>query len=382
MTVNWKYFLTVFMIISFLSGCKKENDNPGKNCETGEFFCEFETRNFKMGFSTWPYAPAAESVNNTYQFLNDNSDVYSEHIDSNIPWKAWMNNLPLPSEFTDDIASRSSRKKEGVNLTVSVSLLNSSREELAFDYDGTIPEYQSFNDPEIEEAYFQHLKYIGEQLNPAYFIIAIEVNELLKNTPEKWEGYKKLMSNLRPRMKKEFPSMQISESVTLHNLYKPDVPEPFSYIEELINYMNQLDFASISFYPYFKGLSTKEGFQDAFDFLHERINKPIAFAETSHISEDLEVDSFNLFIPGNQSEQDDYLQTLILNAQNNSYFYIIWWAHRDYNELWETFPEELKDLGKLWLSTGIVNEDGTKKKAFSTWDRVFKTNYRSFTPNK
>jgi hypothetical protein len=65
------------------------------------------------------------------------------------------------------------------------------------------------------------------------------------------------------------------------------------------------------------------------------------------------------------------LESLLKNAQEHNYKYVIWWAHRDYNELWETFPKEVQDLGKLWISTGIINEDGTKKEAYSTWEMVF-----------
>jgi len=32
--------------------------------------------------------------------------------------------------------------------------------------------------------------------------------------------------------------------------------------------------------------------------------------------------------------------------------------------------DELQDLGKLWISTGIINEDGLEKEAYSTWKIV------------
>jgi hypothetical protein len=324
-----------------------------------------------MGFSTWPYAPSVESVEATYQFLSNNADVYSEHIDSNIPWEAWINGLPLPAEFINEIAAKTLRKIPNAKLTLSVSLLNSARDELAFDFDGTIPNYTAINDAQIENAYFQHLKYITNQLNPDYLVMAIEVNELLKNAPEKWDSYKLLMANIRARIMQEFPSLILSESITLHNFYQPDVPNSEDYITEIANYANSMEFVTISFYPFFKNLKTKDDFQDAFDFLHEKVNKTIAISETSHLSEDLSVESFNLFIQGNQTEQNDYLETLLINAQEQNYKYVIWWAHRDYNELWEVFPEEVKDLGKLWISTGIVNEDGAEKEAYSTWELVF-----------
>ena len=41
-----------------------------------------------------------------------------------------------------------------------------------------------------------------------------------------------------------------------------------------------MDFAAISFYPFLKGLSTNSEITEAFDFLHDNVSIPIAFAET------------------------------------------------------------------------------------------------------
>ncbi len=353
------------MILSILSCGPDDDPNP-----ENDFFSEYDSRSFQMGFTTWPYAPSLAAVDATYEFVGQNGDIYSEHIDSNIPWRAWMNDEPLPDAFTNDILGRAQRRIEGVQLTVSVSLLNISRDDLAFDYDGSVPSYSSFVDEAIEDAYFKHLEYITEQLDPDYLIMAIEVNELLINARDLWDGYKQLMDNLRPRIAARFPAVQISESITLHNLFRPEVSDPDAFIEDVVDYANSLDFVAISFYPYFKGLSTKEDFQEAFDFLHGQITNPIAFAETGHLSEDLTIESTNLFIPGNPEEQNDYLEALLTNAREEDYEYVIWWTHRDYNELWETFPAEVRDLGKVWLSTGIINEDGAEKRALETWTLV------------
>jgi hypothetical protein len=281
-----------------------------------------------------------------------------------------MNNTPLPDEFINDIASRASRKIPGAQLTVSVSILNGSRDNLATDYNGQPPAYTSLSDVEIEDAYFKHLQYIVDALNPDYLVMTIEVNELLKNAPEKWDGYKALAQNLRPRLELEYPNLFITESFTLHNFYNADVSDPQAFIAELSTYMNSLDLVAISFYPFFSQLNNVDGFQNAFDFLHSEIEKPIVFAETSHLSENLDVEGFDLFIPGNEAEQRQYLETLLINAQENNYEYVIWWTHRDYNELWETFPPEIQDLGALWLSNGIVNEDGQVKLAYGSWSKA------------
>lgn len=362
-----RFFICIFSIgIIFLS-CEEEPTDPTEDCVNSDFFNEYSARNFEMGFSTWPYAPTSESVDATYEFIKNNADIYSEHIDANIPWNAWIKDLPLPAEFTNEIAGRKSRRIANTNLTLSISLLNNARDELAADFDGTIPDYVAMNDKKIEDAYVKHLQYITNELNPDYLIIAIEVNELLINSPGKWQGYKSLIAQVKARIKQQFPTLSISESVTLHNLFQPDVPNPQAYVEEIVTYVNDMEFAAISFYPFFNGLNSEDDFQDAFNFLHDQINKPIAFAETSHLSEDLSVASFDLFITGDNCEQNEYLESLLTNAQEQNYHYIIWWAHRDYDELWETFPEEVQDLGKLWISTGIINEDGAEKEAFSTW---------------
>ncbi len=351
----------LILVITLLSNCgitKKSSDDSNRA----------SSRNYLMGFTTWAYDLTSEAVNDTYQFLNNNGDIYCEHIDSRIPWNAWINSTALPAEFTNDIASRVAHRIPGKKLAVSVSLLNSPRNDLAYDFDNTTPSYTSFDDTTIENAYFEHLKYITNQLNPDYLVISIEANELLHNAPEKWTGYKQLMANIRPRIKAQYPSLKISESITLHNFYQPAVPNPNDYIAELTSYINDnLDYAAISFYPYFKALASAEEFQAAFDFLHSKVTIPIAFAETAHISEALTLTTPNFTIPGNEPEQKVYLETLCTNAQKHNYLYITWWCHRDYDNLWATFPPEVQYTGSLWLSTGIINENGAEKQAYASW---------------
>ena len=361
---------TAVLFASVLLGCEKDQDSPEEQGDD-RFFASETSRNFAMGFTSWPYAPTVAAVDDTYHFLAGHGDIYSEHIDTNIPWDAWMHDLPLPDAFVADIAGRASRRRPGSRLTLSVSLLNNARDGLAPDVDGTAPSYNSLDDPELENAYFKHLEYITTQLDPDYLIMALEVNELLIHAPEAWEGYKSLMSRIRLRLQERFPGLPLSESITLHNVYRPEVADPQGYVEEIVAYANGLDWVAISFYPFFKGLRTKSEFQAAFDFLHERINRPIAIAETGHLSEDLDVPGLDLFIPGNRDEQRTYLETLLENAQQQEYAYVIWWTHRDYDALWEVFPENQKDLGQLWIGTGVLEENGDAKAALDAWGKAF-----------
>ncbi len=365
--------ILILLSITFLS-CKKDDDATDDDTTTppeDTFFSQYESRNFSMGFTSWPYGPDAEDVSDSYSFLAANGDIYTEHVDNSIPWEAWINDLDLPTEFVNEIAFKKSNKISGIDFLLSVSVLNIDRSDLANDFDGQTPEYTSINDPDIVEAYYKHIDYLVTELEPTYLVISIEANELLINSPEKWEGYQLMIADVTNQISTKYPSLMISESMTLHNLYSPDIADVDAYLDEVIPHMNNLDFVTISFYPFFKQQHTIAEYQAAFDFLHSGVSRPIAFVETAHLAEDLSVTGLDLFITGNETEQNEYLQTLLINAQEQNYEFIIWWAHRDFDELWETFPEEVKDLGKLWRDTGLLDEDGESREAYDSWLEAF-----------
>ena len=114
-----KHTILVIIAISLLFACNKEEASD--DCIQSDFFSEYSSRDFDMGFSTWAYAPTLESIDNTYQFVSNNVDIYSEHIDYNIPWNAWINDLSLPSQFTDEIALKVARRIPNIKLTVSAT---------------------------------------------------------------------------------------------------------------------------------------------------------------------------------------------------------------------------------------------------------------------
>jgi hypothetical protein len=272
-------------------------------------------RNYKMGFTTWAYDATIAAVDETYAFIGQNGDIYAEHLDNRIPWSAWINDDQLPPEFLIEVLGRSARRIPEKELLLSVGLLNLDRDDLADDFDGETPAYTQLDDPHIEEAYTKHVNYLLEAFEPNYLVITIEANELKENSPDKWEAYKRLISRVKMRIKTAYPDLAISESVSFHNVYNPNQDEPDAEIQETLDYMNELDFAAISYYPFLNGLSNQSDIQGMFDFLHEYVNQPIAFVENAQIAEDLVIPNFNLSIRGSQDDQEAYLQTLLTNAQ-------------------------------------------------------------------
>jgi len=58
---------------------------------------------------------------------------------------------------------------------------------------------------------------------------------------------------------------------------------------------------------------------------------------------------------------------LLSRAQTHHYLFVTCWAARDFDELWQTFPEAVKDLGALWRDTGLIDEAGKSRPAYATW---------------
>lgn len=355
-----KYLFSVVFIASLTVACKK--NNPVKL---------IDNRNFKMGFTSWSYGPNLEDVNGTYDQIFSHGDVYAEHMDDKIPWESWINGTELPAEFVNNVAGKVARKPANIELLLSISFLNNSRDGIKEDFDGSVPAYSTLNDEQIQTAYINHVSYLIDAFEPDYLVMAIESNDFLINQPTLWDEYRSLMQNVRAALKSSYPTLQISESVTLHNWYEPDVDQPETVINKTKSLVEEQDFAAISFYPFFKGLNKRKEFQKAFDFLHGQTTKPIAFVETSHLANDLDIDAFDLHIKSSEKEQEEYLSSLLVNAHNHNYKFIIWWAYRDFDALWETFPAELKDLGKIWRDTGLQDENGDSRKGWELWNEVF-----------
>lgn len=357
---NFKGIIYLYLFSILLFSCQK--NNPDK---------VIEDRQFLMGFTSWPYGPNQVDVDYTYDFVMNEGDIYVEHIDDKIPWGALINNTVLPVEFTNNMTGKASRKPAGKEMLLSVSFLNLDRSDIQSDFDGSTPNYTALNDAVLEDAYVKHLTYLIDLFDPSYAVLSIESNELKNNNETKWQAFKLLMANVRSRIKIDYPNLKISESITLHNWYEPDVDNPDAYVSEIKTYAEQFDFVAISFYPFFKDLHKRKQFQKAFDFLHENTSKPIAFVETSHLANDLSIPAFELNLKSNEKEQNEYLETLLINANNHNYEFVTWWAHRDYDALWETFPDDVKDLGKIWKDTGLLEGDGSQRTSYDTWKKIF-----------
>ena len=357
------------LLLAFILLSCSDNDTPPPSCpDTNNLDAVFSSpRSFAIGFTTWPYNNEVDAVMDTYKFIEDNADIYAEFLDSEIPWNAWINNTPLPQAFVDNVNFKVSKKIPGRKLLLSTSFLNIGRDNIVADLNGSVPAHVTFNDPAIREAYLKHLVYLVDRLDPDYLVFGMEVNELLVKASAKWDSYQLLASFIRQSLKQKYPSLLVAESMTLHNWYNPGVADQQTFINKITAHAALSDFTAVSFYPFLRAYDSVDEYQSAFDFLHDHATKPIAITETGYIAEDLSVASFSINLKGNECGQKQYLETLFKNAQLNDYLFCIWWTHRDYDKLWEVFPAETKDIGRLWRDTGLVTGGGEPRPALEVW---------------
>lgn len=344
------------------------------------FFCLMlftaaENRSFKMGFSTWIYAPTLEAINGTNEFLKNNGDFYTEQIDEHLPWNELLNGSKWPDKFMENINGRLSRRIKNNQLLLALTPLNDDRNGILKNIDGTVPDLR-FGSPKLIDAYYTYCEKMVSLFKPDYLLIGIESNELLKKQPQLWKEYLIFSSEVFSRLKKKYPSLPISQSVTLHVLINPEVKTPTEYRRKISSFTRGFDFFGVSFYPHFLAYKTEKQFQSAFDYLHKFTRKPIAFTETANIAETVDIPKYKIVLESTPAAQKDYLETLFTNAHKKQYLFVSWWAHRDCDKLVDIFPAQVRDLGRIFQDTGIVDEEGRQRPSYKVWQNEFRKSYK------
>ena len=332
-------------------------------------------RDFHIGFSTWPYTPTVDAVDETYRFIAENGDIYLEQLDDKVPWQEVASGAPLPEAFAKEINEKVARRPSHIKLLLALTPLNGGRDGIAEAYSGDMPLQlagKSFNDPAVIAAYTTYCQRMIDLFNPDYLIVGIEVNELLNNTPDKWPGYVEMSQAVQATLKDVYPDLKTSESVTLHKLINSETKDVRAYRQQIRDFVADLDLVAVSFYPLFVGHHTHEQFSSAFDLLREWTDKPLAIAETAHPAETIVAERWNFTFEASPAEQNEYIKVLLERAQSDEFAYVICFTWRDYDELWGTFPDPVKDLGRLWRDTGFVDENDVERDAMRTWRDVLR----------
>ena len=359
--LNYKlffYFLSLFPLFS----CTKSKQQ--------------ETRSFYMGVTPWPADFTAVEQAKAYQFINTECDLVSHHFDEGIPYKEAFSLLPMPLKLQENLQFRKANTLPGKKILLSVSALNLTRKEKA-DYfpEGAVEDSVknrwaslAFDSPEMITAYVNYISWLVDQLQPDFVNYGVESNL------DSWDlvqfaRYKQFLSRVYSQLKVKYPNLPFFVSFMVY-----EVPQALALSRELLPYT---DYVALSAYPYSSVSSSVNGNTDPALFPADYFsrfadldaNKPFAIAETGYIAEDLSIPSFSLQKTGTPTWQQAYLEKLCAFAQSRKARFLVWFCYKDYDAGSQTLLAAglYQDLLGLWQDTGLYDEAGHARPAFTSW---------------
>ncbi|MFZ1369823.1 MAG: hypothetical protein WAR78_05550 [Ferruginibacter sp.] len=362
MRQNILFFLLVFILAVNIQ-CRKK-DPPA------------ETRSFYMGTTPWPADFTVAEVDTAYRFINEHCDIVSHHFDEGIPYEEAFYNRPMPASLLQDITTRKSKTVTGKKIFLSVSALALNRTSRP-EYYANAPAPDSiknywrqlpFDDAKVITAYVNYVSWLVDQLQPVYVNYGVESNAAGWNASQ-FVLYKNFIAEVYRQLKTRYPSLPFFISFIVD-----ESNEGFNNAGQLVAYT---DFIGLSAYPYITVSSSANGNTDPKNFpagYFEKFtnlsnSKPLAFAETGYIAEDLVIPAFSLNKQGNAGWQRDYLEMLLTFCNDKKAKLFIWFCGKDYDAGNNTLRNLnlYQDLFGLWEDTGLKDENGIERPAYKSW---------------
>lgn len=341
-----------------------------------------ETRSFYMGVTPWPGDFNQPEVDAAYNFINNHCDLVSHHFDKGIPYEEAYNNSNWPAHLIADLQTRKTKTAAEKKILLSSSALSLSRKHKAgyYLYSETISstvktrwEQLPVNDARVVSAYVNYIAFLDSVLQPSCINFGVESNL------DTWEAadflqYKDFISKVYPALKNRYPTIPIFISVMVN-----PASQSINYASQLMQYS---DYLTLSAYPYGYAGAYNNGKADPsylpssfFDnYLALAAGKPIAFAETGYIAENLSIPSFNVNLQSNSTWQKDYLEKILKITNDHKGKFVVWFCSKDYDAGNTTLRNLglFTDLFLLWEDTGLIDENNVQRPAWKSWEMWMK----------
>jgi hypothetical protein len=358
-----RLFATALLAISLSAQIKSKAERP-----------------FYMGFTPWPSDFTPEAVADMYRFLGQNSDIIAEHVEG-VPWTEALDGRPFSEGLTNDWNGRKNSIPAHAKVYLAISPLNGTRSGLA-DYRGTsehmpLPaEFQNkpLNDEMVKKAYLNYCRRAFEFFKPDFMAIGIETNELFRNGHAQWPAYVELHRYVYRELKHEHPELPIFISLTLHTLYADSREHGDEMAQSLRPLMDSNDLVAISFYPFFKRLSSDV--DEAFAWVAREFDgygKPYAIAETGESAARIafQSDGTEVVLDGSPAAQVSYYRKLLAFAEAKQFRFVISFMYKDYDALWKKIKQSSQAWFEVWRACGFLDPDGVKRPAYDVWNEYF-----------
>ena len=365
---NIKTLTFALAAVLMLSGCNKDD--------------EVESRNFRMGFTPFPYEISTEGVEYVYNKLETEADIINHHFDNGVPWTEALNGDAFDPKIVDDWNFRKSKTKPSHKTYVSVTPINFSRNGLA-GYRGSednmpLPspwDTYTFDNENVKIAYLNYCKRVIDFFQPDYFAMSIEANLLYVINPDRWGDYLELHEHIYQQLKSFYPELPIFTSVAGAPMLEGFLASN-DHVQQRLAVMQLLqlsDYYAISFYPHLTSHLGNPLPENTFEDLFSLSPKPIIVAETGYTAETFSIDmGQGLFtIETDPVEQKKFVDDLLAASEKWKVRFVIYFTLRDYDQLWAQIGSPV-DINIAWRDSGLYDEHGTPRPALNSWKEYFK----------
>ncbi|GAB4549252.1 MAG: hypothetical protein Fur002_26350 [Anaerolineales bacterium] len=367
--------LTISALTLACSGTSIPPPTPACQTTLEQAQPEATSRSFPMGFTRWPPEATLEGFARMDAFLAAHGDLTALHFDGGVPWPEALNGDPLPEAVMNEWNGARNAIPESHTVYVAITPLNMERENLA-PYWGAadnqpLPkpwnEY-TFDHPDVEKAYLNYARQTIEYFHPDYFAIGIEVNALQVNAPEAWRAYKNLHKFIYESLKADYPDLPIFATFTIGHMSGLDGGDQTIQKTEIESLLPWLDLIGLSAYPY--GWMYESGKADPIpeDFFAAALafGKPLAVTESGAPS--YSFSAFGKNYEFTEEYQARWVGFLLRQAGEHQFRFVVAFTGIDYDKLLAVFPADVRELGAIWVYTGLERSDGCAKRALSVWD--------------
>lgn len=334
-----------------------------------------ETRPFRMGFTYWPSDLTPEGVQLSNDFVNKHSDIVSIMYIGGIPWQEALTG----GRYSKDVEDKLSFKAPpGKKLFVSISLLNESRSGLAAywgerDNMPLPPDWaaRAMNSPEVKQAYKKFALDVIDKMHPDMLAIGVELNSIMTLNPPKGPEAAELYRETYKAVKLKHPKLDVFFTTEIMHYSGlsggSDKVKQAKEVEELMRYS---DLFAMSFYPHMSASMPRPVPMDFLAFA-TKFKKPIAVAECGMTSQNVELKSLKLTLPGSDKEQSTFLESVLGQAQKDKYRFVVQFAGTDFEKLCDRLPPEVGEIARIWQYTGLQTSSGKPKPALRIWAEAF-----------
>lgn len=343
---------------------------------------EVKSRAFMMGFTPFPYEISLEGVEYAYEKLATEADIINHHFDNGVPWPEALSGDEFSDFIMDDWKFRKNRTEPGHKTYVSVSPINSFRDDLAA-YRGSednmpLPapwDGYAFNDDHVKTAYLNYCKRAIEFFEPDYFGMSIETNLLYVLNPGAWTDYLELHEYIYQQLKFFYPELPVFSSLSGAPLLEGFL-NGSDHVQQRLAAMQVLqvsDYYAISFYPHLSSHMGNPYPEGTFDELFSISTKPLIIAETGYTAQAFSMDAGNgaFTIDTDQEKQKKFVDDLLAASEKWKARFVIYFNVRDYDQLWVQIGSPM-DLNIAWRDAGLYDEGGNPRPALNSWRDWFK----------